>query len=301
MAKNLIKLVNRHNETLYGYAWTTKKPKANIMIFTGMQETAERYDDFANYLNANNFDVYCIDHYGQGLNIKDGDVRGIWPNNGFSRTVKTFAELDDKLQKTGLPVYIFAHSMGSFMAQDYMQRFAQKVKKVVLCGTDYPNPAVMAFAHTLARMMVNDEKRDLPNEKLAKLVTGAFSKKVKNRRTDFDWLSYNQANVDKYIADPKCGFIATGGFYKDFLKGMKTICKKKYLNNIRRSESVLIIAGEEDPVGHMGKGPTKLYKKYRSLGLTDVTLKLYKHMRHEILNEINNKMVYKEIVDFYNK
>jgi len=301
MAKQLIKLQNRHDEILFGYAWNCKQPKANIMIFTGMQETAERYDDFARYLNSNDFDVYCIDHYGQGLNIKDGDVRGIWPKNGFSRSVKTFAELDEKLQKTGLPIYIFAHSMGSFMAQDYMQRFPNKSDKVILCGTDYANPLIMGFAHTLASVMVNKDKRDLPNEKLAKLVTGSFAKKIKNRRTDFDWLSHNKENVDKYIKDPKCGFIATGGFYKDFLKGMKMIGKKKYLSKVHKGTSVLIIAGEEDPVGHMGKGPKKLYKKYISLGLRDVTLKLYKNMRHEILNETNNKIVYKEIVDFYNK
>jgi len=301
MARQLIKLKNRHDEILFGYAWTCKQPKANIMIFTGMQETAERYDDFAKYLNLNHFDVYCIDHYGQGLNIKDGDVRGIWPSNGFSRSVKTFAELNDKLQNTGLPIYIFAHSMGSFMAQDYMQRFAKKCDKVVLCGTDYAEPFVMSFAYRLASLMVKKDRRDLPNEKLAKFVTGSFSKKVKNRRTDFDWLSYNNENVDKYIKDPKCGFIATGGFYKDFLKGMRMIAKKKYLAKIHKGTPVLIIAGEEDPVGHMGKGPKKLYKKYKSLGLRDVALKLYKNMRHEILNETNNKIVYKEIVDFYNK
>lgn len=301
MAKEIIKLKNMFDDTLYGIAWTCAEPKANIILMTGMQETAARYDDFAKYLNKHNFDVYCIDHYGQGLNIKDGDVRGIWPLRGFSKMVKTFGDLETRLQKTGLPIYIFAHSMGSFIAQDYIQRFHEKVNKVVLCGSDYASPILMKFAYTLAKISVPKSRNDLPDEKLAKIVTGSFAKTVKNRRTDFDWLSYNEENVDKYIADPKCGFIATGGFYREFLKGMKRISKKKFLKKIRQRISIYIIAGEEDPVGHMGKGPKKLLNQYQKLGIQDVSLKLYPHMRHEILNEKNNAIVYKDILEFFNK
>lgn len=301
MSRNVIKIVNQANDTLYGIAWTCKKPKANIMLFTGMQETAERYDDFAKFLNENNYDVFCIDHYGQGLNIKDGDVRGIWPKSGFSKMVKTFGCLESELKKTGLPIYIFAHSMGSFMAQDYIQRFHDKVNKVVLCGTDYAEVALMGFAYALSKTMVHKNNYDLPNAKLAGLVTGPFAKAVKNKKTDFDWLSYNTENVQKYIDNPKCGFIATGGFYREFLKGMARLCKGKFMHKLRKNTSIYIIAGKEDPVGHMGKGPTKLYNKYKKLGIKDVTLKLYDHMRHEILNENNHEIVYKDVLDFFNK
>ena len=301
MAKELIKITNSFGDTLYGYGWTIKKPKANVIIITGMQETAERYDNFATFLNQNGYDVFCIDHYGQGLNIKDMDVPGIWPESGFSKSVKTFGDIEHMLLKTGLPVYIFAHSMGSFMAQEYVQRFHERVNKVVLCGTDYPNPLLMGFAYQLARILVPNHKRNIPNKTLAGLVTGNFAKAVKDRKTDFDWLSYNKENVEKYIADPKCGFIATGGFYRDFLKGMRRIGKAKFIHKIRPTVTIFVIAGKEDPVGHMGKGPTKLYKKYKRLGVDNVSLKLYDHMRHEILNENNNQIVYNDILEFFNK
>jgi len=301
MAKTVIKINNKANDTLYGIAWTCAKPKANVMIFTGMQETAARYDDFANFLNSHNYDVYCIDHYGQGLNIKDGDVRGIWPKSGFSKMVKTFGSLEAELKKSGLPVYIFSHSMGSFMAQDYIQRFRETVDKVVLCGSDYASPVLMGFAFTLAKVMVKQKNYDLPNEKMAKLVTGPFAKAVKDRKTDFDWLSYNEENVKKYIDDPKCGFIATGGFYREFLKGMKRIGKNKFIRKVPKGIHILIIAGTEDPVGHNGKGPKKLYKNYMKHGIRRVELKLYPHMRHEILNEKNNKIVYQDVLEFLEK
>ena len=300
MAKELIKITNSFGDTLYGYAWNVKKPKANVIIMTGMQETAERYDDFAQFLNKNNFDVYCVDHYGQGLNIKDKDVPGIWPESGFSKSVKTFGDLENTLLKTGLPVYIFAHSMGSFMAQEYLQRFHERVNKVVLCGSDCANPLLMGFAYRLSKILVPSSKRNLPNKTLAGIVTGPFAKAVKNRKTDFDWLSYNTDNVAKYIADPKCGFIATGGFYREFLKGMRRIGKAKFIHKIRPTVSIFVIAGKEDPVGHMGKGPTKLVKKYHRLGVDNVSLKIYEHMRHEILNEDNHKIVYNDILEFFN-
>ena len=301
MAKQLIKITNDFNDTLYGFAWLSTSPKANVIIFTGMQETAERYDDFALFLNKNNFDVYCIDHYGQGLNIKDFDVPGVWPTSGFSKSVKTFGELDFKLIRTGLPVYIFAHSMGSFMAQEYLQRFHDRANKVILCGSDYASPFLMSFAYRLAKHLVPHNKSDLPNKTLANLVTGSFSKAVKDSKTEFDWLSYNEENVKKYIADPKCGFVATGGFYREFLKGMRRLSKKKFISKIRKTSSIFIIAGEEDPVGHNGKGPKKLFKMYKRLGIEDVTLKLYPNMRHEILNELNNDIVYQDILNFLNK
>ena len=301
MKREVIKLKNDFEDTLYGIAWTCNKPKANVMIFTGMQETASRYDDFAKFLNENHYDVYCLDHYGQGLNIKDGDVRGLWPDSGFSKQVKTFGQLEVELKNTGLPTYIFAHSMGSFMAQEYIQRFHTRVNKTVICGSDYANPFLMKFAYLLSLCMVNKKNQDLPNKTLAKLVTGNFAKAIKNRKTDFDWLSYNTDNVKRYIDDPKCGFIATGRFYREFLKGMARISKKMFLRKVRRTTPIFIIAGVEDPVGHMGKGPMKLEKVYKSYGLKNVKLKLYPNMRHEILNENNNREVYKDILEFFDK
>ena len=82
---------------------------------------------------------------------------------------------------------------------------------------------------------------------------------------------------------------------------MRRIAKAKFIHKIRPTVSIYIIAGKEGPVGHMGKGPTKLYKKYKRLGVDRVSLKLYDHMRHEILNEDNHQIVYKDILEFFNK
>ena len=73
------------------------------------------------------------------------------------------------------------------------------------------------------------------------------------------------------------------------------------MQKIRKDLPILIIAGEEDPVGAKGKGPTKLAALYKKYGLTNVELKIYPKMRHEILNEINHQIVYDDIANFLAK
>ena len=286
----------------FGLCWTIEgKPLANVIIMTGMEETSRRYDEFAKYLNKEGFNVYCIDAFGQGENVlPDLSNRGIWPKSGFRKQVQIVDKLSQKLRISCVPVFIFAHSMGSFMAQDYIQRYTHHVSKVVLCGTNGKNPAVVP-GYWLARLIVTKKNRDQKAGLLNKLMFGNFNKGIKNPRTEFDWLSVNQENVDKYIADPLCGFGPTNGFCLEFVKGMARLHKHKFLVKIRKDLDVLLISGAEDPVSNYGKGILKLEKEYKKLKLQNVQSKIYPGLRHEILNEDSREEIYKDIVEFFKK
>ena len=131
---------------------------------------------------------------------------------------------------------------------------------------------------------------------------GNFNKRIENPRTSFDWLSYNDESNMKYIKDPYCGHPSSNGFYREFLKGDARLYKTKFLQKIRKDLPILLIAGEDDAVGAFGKGPRKLYELYtKKLGLQNVDLKVYEHMRHEILNEKDHEKVYKDILEFIKK
>lgn len=292
---------NVSGDILKGHIWKINKPKGNIIIITGMEEHSGRYDDFARFFNDNGYNVVCVDHYGQGENVDDLSKLSIVPSSFFSRSVKNIDDLVKIIKKNKLPTYLFAHSMGSFMAQDYIQRFSTHVDKIVLCGTNGPNAKLLfKLGFRIAKLVVTRKNHNNKGTSLQKLAIGSYSRAIKNRKTDSDWLSYNEDNVKVYLEDPKCGYGSTNGFYYEFLKGNARLFNKKFLKKISSKSKIFIIGGEEDPVGAYGKGPKKLYELYKTLGVQNVELKIYKNMRHEIHNETDKIVVYKDILNFFN-
>lgn len=292
-----IKLKN--GDVLYGLNWKCDNALANVIIMPGMEEHSYRYDEFANYLVDNGFNVYGLDPYGQGLNVlPDYSNVGIWPKSGFRKQVQAVDRVVKELRISCRPTFIFAHSMGSFMAQDFMQRYTHHVSKVVLCGSGAKNPLVK-IAYPLSRCVTFFRGRNKKAGLMNKLMFGSFNKGIENPKTPFDWLSYNEENVNKYIEDPLCGFGPTNGFCLEFLKGLNRLYKKRFLQKIRKDLDVLIISGKEDPVSNFGKDVEKLETMYKGLGLTSIHTKLYEGMRHEILNETNREIVYQDVVEFF--
>ena len=288
--------------TLKGNNYLVQEPKANLVIITGMNEHSERYEPFAKFLNENGISVSVLDHFGQGLNAPNPDDQEKWPVDAWSMVVKALNLKVEELRKQGKPVYLMGHSMGSFATQSYLERFPNTLDKVIIMGSNGKNNKVtISFGAKLASMRTNEKNWDKEDAFMGKMSLGPYSKAVKNRKTDLDWLSYNEDNVKRYIDDPYCGHYNTHGFFKEFMKGMNTLYKKKNLANISKKEHILLVAGEEDPVGANGKGPRSLRDMYLKLGVKDVSLILYPHMRHEILNEVEREKVYQDILNFLNK
>ena len=295
-----IKTVN--GDILFGFAWENEKPEGVVVIATGMEEASYRYDDFAKFLNKNGFNVYCIDHYGQGESVVDESQLGIVPRSFFSKCVRVLDDVAKKYAIKDKPLIIFGHSMGSFMVQDFIQRYNKRPTKAVIMGTNGPNAKVLfSMGYPLARLVAKLRGENRKAKFLAGMAVGAYSKSVKDRKTPLDWLSYNEENVQKYIADPKCGYGSSNGFYRELLKGNHRLYKKKFLEKINKELPILVIAGKDDPVGAYGKGPTSLVNLYHKLGVKNAELKLYDHMRHEILNEDDKLKVYNDILEFLKK
>ena len=295
-----IKTVN--GDHLFGFAWECEKPEGVVVIATGMEETSYRYDDFAKFLNKNGYNVYCIDHYGQGESVVEISQLGIVPRSFFSKCVRVLDDVAKKYAIKDKPFIIFGHSMGSFMVQDYIQRYNKRPSKAIIMGTNGPNAKLLfAMGYPLARLVAKLRGENKQAKFLANMAVGAYAKSVKNRKTDCDWLSYNEENVNRYLEDPKCGHPSSNGFYRELLKGNHRLYRKKFLAKINKDLPILVTSGIDDPVGAFGKGPTALVKLYHKLGIKNAELKLYDHMRHEILNEKDNKKVYNDILEFIKK
>lgn len=290
-----ISFKNRYNDVLYGTSWEIDNPDAIVIIVTGMAEHSRRYDDFATFLNKHNYSVYCIDHYGQGIG-KNGEL-GNPGRDYFFKMQETVKEFILKIKgDTGLKVYLFAHSMGSFVTQGFIEKYSRIVDKVVLCGSNGRNPLVK-FGYIFTKLFINQHNYNKKAGFIHTLSIGAYEKSVKNAKSNNEWISFNEDNVKKYDEDSFSGYRPTNGFYKEFMKGLMSIQKSKNVKQISPKLPILIIGGKDDAVGNFGKGLTKLEKLYLKYGL-NAKLIIYENMRHEILNEKDHLKVYNDVVSF---
>ena len=284
---------------LKGYSWPLPNSVANVVLVTGMAEASYRYDEFAHFLNEHGYGVYCIDHYGQGMNTEKPEDMGVWPKGGFRKAVQMVYANAMEVVKLGKPVYVFAHSMGSFVTQEFIQVYGNMIDKVVLCGSCGKQVAAKMGAFISNITCLFHDRDTYQAKAMHKLTFGAYNKKVPDAKTSCDWLSHNEESIQEYLNDFRCNYIPTAGFYKEFMAGLNRIHRKKNVAKVPYDLPILLIAGEEDPVGHYGKGVESLYKMYRNAGIQDVTMHLYPHFRHEILNELNNEKVLEDILYFF--
>ena len=285
-------------DTLIGHAWEVKNPIANVVIFQGMEEYGLRYDHFAKYLNQNAINAYALDCYGQGLNVKsDFSNESFWPEDGFFKMVEAHYRMVEEAKKNGAKTYVFAHSMGSFMGQLFIQRHPGAVEKIILCGTGSKKPG-MGLAELLAKGPGTGKKRFQKAKFLNKIMFGNFNKRIKNPKTPYDWLTYNEDNVEKYVNDPLCGFGPTNGFCYEFIKGLKVMYTKDGLNKIDKNQSIFLISGDGDPVTEYGKSTQKMFDLYKNLGIENVQKKIYPHARHELIFEACQEEVYRDVLDY---
>lgn len=286
------------------YTWLPEQPpKAVLHIVHGMAEHASRYDDFAKTACKRGFAVVASDHRGHGkTGIKSGLMGYLADGDGFRRVVDDQKEINAEIRKRypALPVVIVGHSFGSFVTQEYIERYGATVQAAVLIGSAGPNPSVF-LASLLANFNCAFKGRKSAAKFMNTLVFGSYNNRIKNPHTAFDWLSRDEKEVKKYIDDEYCGFVCTAGFFQDFMRGLKRLHTQELLKGIPVDLPVLITAGLEDPVSNGGKTLKTLYRMYQNIGMQDVTLKLYENARHEILNETNKEEVKADILSWIEK
>lgn len=295
---SVFEMKGSNGQVVKGNKWIVSEEVKQVVVLShGMNEYTYRYNDFALYLNDNGINVMGLDHIGHGLNVDNTEDLLKWPKNGFDICVDNLALLINKLKEEGNEVILFAHSMGSFMGQSLIERYPGIVEKVILCGTSGPS-ALFGFGSALCKFHAfitgNGMKKSYF---LNKVSFASYNSKVKEKRTEFDWLSVNKENVDKYIADPYCGNVPSRNFFASFIGSIPKIFKKKNLNKIDIYSKVLFIVGSDDPVGGYVKSIKKLQRLYTNRKISS-SLIIYPGMRHEILNEDDKEIVYKDVLKF---
>ena len=266
-----------------GYRWDpVGQPRGAVQLTHGMGEHVQRYDALARAITGRGLVAYGQDHRGHGATARSADELGQLGPDGWSQLVGDIDLLVSRIrdEQPGLPLVLLAHSMGSFAVQQYLLDHSDRVNAVVLTGTtalDQLEPALDL-----------DKPIDL----------AMFNAAFEPARTEFDWLSRDEAIVDAYIADPRCGFGIDTDAAKDMFAGARRVADPGQVAAVRSDLPLYIAAGELDPVNANLALLNVLAGRYRAAGLTDVTVRTYPGARHEILNETNRDQVVADILEW---
>lgn len=281
------------------HRWEPVGPVRGVVnLAHGLAEHAARYEHVAAALNAVGLAVYAEDHRGHGQTARtEADLGFFAKSRGWARVLDDLHRVTRRarMDHPDVPVIILGHSMGSFLVQQYLFTFPDEVDAAVLSGSNGPLGPLADLGATVARI---ERRRIGPRGRsklLDRLSFGAYNKPYEPARTPFDWLSRDPAAVDRYLDDPRCGFVATSQLWLDFFSGFRVIQQVERVREIRHDLPIYIFSGEEDPVGG-AVGIGKLLSLYEQAGLTAVEHRLYDGGRHEMFNETNRDEVIADLV-----
>lgn len=279
--------------------WPADGARAVIHIVHGMAEHSGCYADVAAILNAAGYSVLAHDHRCHGLAAPQdqlGDVSTLQHWNGVLHDMAVVnAEIHSRHPE--LPLIVLGHSMGSFISQHFAQNYPEQLNLLLLEGSSFEPPWFTSIAAVIGRFESWRQGVNGRSPVIHALSFGGFNKVFKNPRTAFDWLSREEGFVDRYVADPLCGFQMSNGYWGDFVKGLSALYRPQNLKKIRPDLPIYLFSGDRDPVGHMGRGVENLAHAYRSItGSRDVTLRLYPEARHDILHETNRDEVINDLL-----
>jgi alpha-beta hydrolase superfamily lysophospholipase len=287
------------------YGWIPDgEVKAVLQIAHGMAEHGYRYERLAEFLNKTGYAVYANDHRGHGKSIPQGAVPGhMADENGWEKAVDDLSLINKDLKERhpGLPVFLMGHSMGSFMAQDYLARYGDSVVGAALSATNGPPGTIGKVAQLVSRIEKLRNGNEGHSTLLANMSFKAFNKAFAPNRTEFDWLSRDEAEVDKYVDDPMCGFDCSIATWIGLLDALTRIASDKAVSAMNKFKPIFIFAGDADPVGENTRGIKRLLKAYDKHGFENVDHKFYPDGRHELLNDTNRDEVMADLLAWLDK
>lgn len=277
-------------------------PKAVVQIVHGMAEYIERYHEFAEFLNKHNILVVGHDHLGHGASVSpDKPLYGYFSSGkSADHLIEDVYTVTKKTKEDfpNIPYFILGHSMGSFITRNYLKKYAGQVTGAIIMGTGGP-----VITSQLARpftAILNKIAPKKTNYFIDSLAFGAFGATFPDYNQPMNWLSLSQENVTNYIADPFLGFTFTNNGFHTLFQLSGRANKRNWYKNIPKNMPILLISGEDDPVGQFGKGPTGIAADMINKDFEKINLILYPHLRHEILNEESRHLVMRDIACWLN-
>lgn len=283
------------------------EPVAVVQLVHGMVEYIERYDDFATFLTTKGYVVVGHDHIGHGHSVANeaelGVMTGAHPSEDMVEDIYTHYAMTRK-EYPALPYFILGHSMGSYMLRKFLSdktAYLEDLKGAVIMGTGQESAGTCNAGLAVIAILSLLKGKNYRSTFVRDMTYSAPYKKYDCYGKDYgnSWLSKNIQNVEKYYHDPLCTYTFTLNAYKGLVEATKYVGTKACVDKMRKGLPLLLVSGEEDPVGNLGAGTKAAADAFKNAGIKDVTLKLYTGDRHEILNELDREQVYDDIYNWF--
>lgn len=276
---------------------------AILQVEHGMIEYIKRYANFAEILNNAGILVCGSDHLGHGESVIDKNHYGYFASvRGDKILIEDSHDLTKlvKREYPTTPYYLLGHSFGSFLVRNYITKYTDEVNGAIIMGSAYQNPIKMnlAIAFTAIHQFFHHGWFYRSNT-LNNLTIGKLHLFFEEKTPDC-WLTRNEEVLKSYKNDPLCNFKFTCNGYLNMFRLIRDANRKKYIKKINNNFPILIVSGKDDPVGNFGKRIEQMNELYRSANITNIKLKIYNNMRHEILNEPERIIVINDIINFIN-
>ena len=276
--------------------------RAVVQLVHGMSEHKERYLPFMEYLADHGFVSVIHDHRGHGKSVRNQQDLGYMYEGGAKAMLKDMETMNRSVREhyPELPLILMGHSMGSLAVRAFAAEHDDKMDMLIVCGSPSKNPA-RSFGELTAKV----EKAVRGGRHRSHLLeTLSFSSYVAPFRKEHNknaWICSDPEVYLEYDRSPLCGFTFTDDGYLSLFELMKRAYDTGKWHCTNPDMPVLFIGGAEDPcIG----GPAKYAKAVQAMrraGYRDVKGKLYRGMRHEILNEKEKEKVYHDIVIYMEK
>lgn len=271
---------------------------AVLQICHGMVEYIDRYDEFARFLNENGYYVVGHDHLGHGQSVVSNEKLGFFhESKGNACVIGDIHYLRKFTQKKypDVPYFILGHSMGSFLLRQYIGLYGKGLAGAIVMGTGSKSDFILSVGKMVCRVSALVKGWEYRSKLVNNMAFGGFNKKFAHETTGSNWLSRNPVNAQNYAKDPLCNFVFTVNAYYQMFCGIQAVNRQEKNGKVPKTLPIFFVAGKEDPVGNFGKSVEKIYKNYKSCGIQDVSIKLYEKDRHEILNEVDRRMVFEDL------
>jgi len=283
------------------FIWSPSVPARGVVqIVHGMCEYMGRYTVLALFLAEKGYVVCGEDHLGHGQSVGANDTFGFFGKRGGADYLIEDVEKLHQIMKEsypGKPYIMLGHSMGSFIARNWFAKYGNDCDGLILSGTATSNPLLKPL-RGLAKLQRLFTGSKTPANMIAGLINKTYMKKISDPVTPCDWISYDQEVVKRYVGDPFCTFTFTHAGYIDLFDLLERCNTNEWYEQIPKDKPILILSGDEDPVGDYGQAPQKIYNKMIATGQQKVTLDIRHGMRHEPHNEIGNEAIFQRYVAY---